>query len=139
MSELQPGQSLTIDVDPGLLHVPTGIAVRAGEQYSFSATGKWKDWYIVCDHRGWGRGWFTRLPRVPGQPFFRLCGCVGKQDGGAFAIDMTRPWTVPDIRPSEDDTQLYLFANDIRWMYWNNRVLPKEQGGPMRVTVARVR
>lgn len=139
MSELQVAQSSTVEVNPAEFNVPTGVCVQVGQQYSFSVSGKWKDWFFVCDHLGWGHGLITRLSRVPGEPFFRLCGSVGKDDRAAFAIDTTRPWTVPVRTSAADDSQLYLFANDIRLMYWNNCALDKAQGGPMLVTISRLR
>jgi len=130
-------ESTTIEVDPRKFHVPTGINVQPGERYTFTGAGKWKDWFVICDHQGWGSGWPLRFNRVKGQPFFRLCASIGKHDINAFAIDTTQPWTVPDTLPPDGGHQLYLFANDHRWMYWNNRTLTEEQGGPLRVTITR--
>jgi tetratricopeptide (TPR) repeat protein len=137
-SVLAPTESTCIEVDPSRMHVPTHLALRAGQTYSFAVSGKWKDWLVVCDHQGWGSGWLTRFNRVKGHPFFRLCGCIGQHDKNAFVIDTSQPWTVPNSLAPDDDCELYLFANDHRWMYWNNRILTEAQGGPLRVTIARI-
>jgi|GEM_PF-317562 len=138
LPQLAHSESTTLEVDPRKCHVPTGINVQPGERYTFTAAGKWKDWFVTCDHRGWGSGWPLRFNRVKGQPFFRLCGSIGKDDRAAFAINTTQPWTVPDTPPPDGDDQLYLFANDHPWMYWNNRTLTEDKGGPMRVTITRL-
>ena len=138
MSDFTATESRTIRVDPRELHVPTGITLKPGQHYTFTATGKWKDWFKTCDHRGWHHGWMTRFARVKGAPLFQLCGAIGRDDRNLFVIDTSQPWTVPDNLPAGDDQQLYLFANDWRMMYLNNRELPPEEGGPMRVTITRV-
>jgi hypothetical protein len=138
MSATTPTESKTIQVDPREYHVPTGIILKSGQRYAFTATGEWKDWTKTCDHRGWHHGWMTRFARVKGASLFQLCGAIGKNDRTLFAIDTRQTWTVPDALPTDDDQQLYLFANDWRIMYFNNRELPPEEGGPMRVTITRV-
>lgn len=138
MPTLAPCESRTIEVDPRKLYVPTNIRVTAGERLTIAATGKWADWFQTCDHRGWGGGLLTRFARVKNVSLFHLCGCIGRDDRHAFPIDTTRPWTVPDTLAVNGDHQLYLFANDWRWLYWNNRALSAEEGGPMRVTITRV-
>jgi len=131
----------TFEVDPGERYFPTGIHVRPGERYTFQATGQWKDGDERCDHTGWIKPsyrWLTRFNRVKGEHFFRLCACIGKHDRHAFAINTDQPWQVAADVDTERDSQLYLFANDHPWMYWNNRALPASEGGPMHVTVTRL-
>ncbi|AHF00016.1 hypothetical protein [Thioalkalivibrio paradoxus] len=137
LRRLEPGMSLTIDVDPRALYVPTGLVLGAGERYRLTADGKWRDGFVTCGPEGWGRGWPTRFNRLPGQPFFLLCGCPGRNDQHAFAVGTARDWEVPDAA-DPDGLALYLFANDWRWMYWNNRALTAQRGGPLRVTITRL-
>lgn len=138
LPDLTHGESITLDVDPCTLYTPAGIKVQPGQSFSFTANGKWKDWFIPCDYRGWGGGWLTRFARVKGQPLFRLCASIGKDDCTAFPVDTSQRWTVPDSLPPDGDRQLFLFANDLRWMYWNNRALGEAEGGPLRVSMKRV-
>jgi len=131
----------TITVDPRERYFPTGIEVKPGERYGFSAVGEWIDWTKRCDHTGWdepGYRWFKRFNRVKGERFFRLCACIGKHDRHAFAIDVNQPWDVPRDIDTAGDTQLYLFANDLPSMYWNNRKLKPEEGVPLQVTITRL-
>lgn len=138
MSAVAPTETRTTEVDPRRHYVRTGITLEPGQRYTFTATGKWKDWKETCDHHGWHTGWMTHFARVKGVALFRLCGAIGKNDRNLFAIDTTQPWTVPETLPADGDHQLYLFANDGRWLYFNNHALSPEEGGPTRVTITRV-
>lgn len=133
MTRLALGESRSLAVDPRECYMPTEVTVAPGERYGFTATGQWRDWYKTCGPEGWGGGWLTRFSRLPGQPFFRLCATLGKDDDTAFAVDTTQPWTAPPGVPA--DSQIYLFANDLRGMYWNNRTVPDH---PLTVTITRL-
>ncbi len=137
MTQLAIGEALSLPVDPRPLFVPTGLEVAAGERYRYAATGKWKDWNRVVDATGWKRWPLERWNRVPGAAFFCLCGCVGTDDRNAFAIGETLDWIVPAAVAGFTDRQLNLFANDWRWMYFNNHELPPE-AGPLTVTITRL-
>lgn len=128
-----------LTVNPKELYVPTGIELHPGQHYAFAASGKWRDWCKDCDADGWGAGLAARWNRVAGERFFLLCGTLGRDDRLAFAIGSDRPdWCVPDEVAAFPDRQLYLFANDWRWMYFNNHELDEEHGGPMRVRITRL-
>ena len=138
LRRLASGEALTVAVDPRLRYQPTGLGVRPGEQYVLAASGKWRDGFKICGPAGWGSGWLTRFNRLPRQPFFYLCGCLGRDDRQAFPIGVTREWSVPAAIPGPDDSRLYLFANDWPMMYWNNKALDETEGGPLSVTITRV-
>jgi hypothetical protein len=139
MTALAPGATLNLVVDPRPFFVPSGIYVAPGERYRFVASGKWRDWFRRIDADGWSCALLHWRNRVPGQPFFRLCGCVGTDDRQAFAIGSERPeWIVPDAVAVQADRQLYLFANDWPCMYANNRALGEAEGGPLRVAIQRL-
>ena len=63
---------------------------------------------------------------------------MGRDDRNAFAIGAGLEWTVPDTIAGLPDRGLNLFANDWRCMYFNNRELPPEQGGPLTVVITRL-
>jgi hypothetical protein len=128
-----------VEVDPGILNYPTGLKIEVGEQYAFTAEGKWLDWFIPCGPEGWGR-WFPLkyFNRQRGEPFFLLCGNVGKNDDFAFCIGKKYIWTVPKEVKELEDRQLYLFANDWSIAYGNNKPLPSKRGGPLKVTITRL-
>jgi hypothetical protein len=139
MSSLAPGATLRLAVDPRPLFVPSGIYVAPGERYRFAAAGRWRDWFRNVDADGWSCPWLPRHNRVPGAPFFRLCGCVGTDDRLAFAIGRALPeWRVPDGVAALPDRQLYFFANDWGCLYFNNHALDAAAGGPLRVEITRL-
>jgi hypothetical protein len=132
-----------LEVDPRNLHFPTDIDVEAGAQYFFQAKGCWKDWFLECGPNGWGPDWnpFAAKNRVRWKPLFLLCGNVGKKDDRTFCIGDRYTWTVPsevnDLDP--EDRKLYLFANDWETRYGNNEALEPKEGGPLKVTIYRLK
>jgi hypothetical protein len=138
MQHLGVGDSLVEAVSPRLRHMPTGLKVSPGERYAFAASGRWRDGFVTTGPEGWGTSWLARFNRLPGRPFFLLCGSVGRDDRHAFAIGAGCEWTVPFTVGPLVDRQLHLFANDWRWLYWNNFALDERHGGPLRVRITRV-
>jgi hypothetical protein len=135
MTPLAPGASRDIEVDPRPLFVPSGIALSPRERYVFAASGYWKDAWKVCGPTGWKLWPLQRFNRLPGVAFFCLCGCLGDNLAQAFAIGAGCEWTVPaGVAPG---CELQFFANDWPSRYGNNRALPPEAGGPLRVRVMR--
>ena len=131
------------DVDPRNPDFPTHIAVKADEKYFFKAKGCWKDGFLECGPNGWGPNWnpFAYKNRIKCQPLFLLCGNVGKNDDYAFSIGDRYTWTVPskfnNLKP--EDRKLYLFANDWETRYENNTALKPKEGGPLKVTIYRLK
>ncbi|MFB9265238.1 hypothetical protein ACFFWD_19105 [Bradyrhizobium erythrophlei] len=92
--------------------------VEAGDVWSFSAKGRWTDWFIACGPEGY-RNFLADIlqiePRVAGQNLFCLCGEVTDKDGTeSFAIGRGCTYTF------KKSGRLNLFANDLPRMYWNN-------------------
>ena len=133
------------NVNPGKRDFSTGIEVEVGAEYFFLAEGCWKDWFIRCGPDGWGPKWnaFTYKNRIKGQPFFRLCGNVGKSNDEdlMFSIGDKNRWSVPEKVQQLEDRELYLFANDrpTDFAYKNNKAIEADHGGPLRVTIYRLK
>jgi hypothetical protein len=141
LNQLAVGESKVIEVDPGLHNFPTGLKVENCEHYAFEAAGCWRDWFITCGPKGWGAKWnpLTVFNRQRFQPFFVLCGNVGKNDEHAFSIGEECSWAVSQIGKDLDDSQLYLFANDWYCAYGNNKkALDTDDCHPLRVTITRL-
>jgi hypothetical protein len=138
---LSVDETQTVIVDPGLHYSPTDLLVSPGEEYEFSATGKWADESIHCDANGWIKeGWYaflSRFNRLRSHPYFLLCGNLAKRESTNFAIGLQRTIPIRDDKNGEDPFELFLFANDLSFMYWNNRALGEDDGGPMSVTIQR--
>jgi hypothetical protein len=90
--------------------------VQAREVWSFSASGRWKDWWISCGPEGY-RNFIADIldirPRIAGQNWFCLCGMVeGTDEQFAIGRGCTHRF--------EKAGRLVLFANDLSCMYRNN-------------------
>jgi len=108
----------------------SGIDVRWGQRYTFRVPNgeKWTDGWRICRADGYPssrpmRPWEC-LRRIPGAKWLELIGAIGRSPKSAFVIGQGLS-DLPILFPG----RLYFFANDLRWMYWNN-------GGliPLRIT-----
>lgn len=91
------------------------VQVAAGETWTFSAAGRWNDWWVHCGpdgYRNFPADLLSIRPRAVGHPFFRLMGAVGA--GAPFAIGMgtTHEFT--------ETGQVTVYANDATGWYGNN-------------------
>lgn len=131
-----------VDVDPYQMNIETKVVLEGGVTYKFEAKGCWMDWFLACGPDGWGPDWklFTSRNRMKGQPFFKLCGNIGKDEGTNFDIGSNREWEAPidiDDLPL-DERRLNLFANDWETKYENNETLNPKDGGPLTVKISRL-
>jgi len=132
-----------IEVDPAKYNSATEIIVEAGEEYIFEAEGCWRDWFITCGPNGWGPKWnpLAVINRMRWQPFFMLCGNIGECEDKEFTFcigDKTQ-WKVPAQVEGVENRRLYLFTNDWRCKYGNNKALAPKDGGPLKVTIYRLK
>lgn len=95
----------------------TGVRLQAHCKYHIVASGHWTDFYITTDANGFERKHlrpFNRFKRQPDASWFALMG----------SIDKTPPYflvgTELHLGPGKAG-ELFLFANDMPAMYWNNR------------------
>lgn len=112
------GESITVTVPARAMWHDTRVCTRAGEEYQFSASGSWIDWYIPCD----ANGWVSIIPlkpleamrRMPDANWFALVGCIERDLKHTFLIGREAR-----VKMSAGG-ELYCFANDAPWAYWNN-------------------
>lgn len=138
---LKVNEFIKVEVDPRKFYVVTNLRMKPGEKYYFQASGKWRDWFLQpCGPEGWGPWWnpLAIANRKRWQPFFVLCGSIGRDDSHTFTIGKDLPWAVPDEVETLEDSDLYLFANDWLCGYWNNKALSEQEGGPLIVTITRL-
>ncbi len=95
------------------------------------AIGEWMDGSIRCGPDGYTRATLAfrlaeRWRRAPGARWFALVGAVERRRATLFAIERGRTWQPPLAG------ELYCFANDLPFMYWNN-------AGSMNLTIVRSR
>lgn len=127
------------EVCPRETFFPTSVLVTPGATYRISAAGLWRDLWITVGPEGW---WFPPLHpfnRLPWRRMFVLSGSVGPSRKHTFVIGRLTTWTVPQDLPPGSAEQLMLFPNDWESKYDNNRALSSSRGGPMRVSIERLR
>ena len=108
----------------------TRVQVSAGETYRFEAKGEWIDWHNKCGPEGYDSTNFIlrsaeKLRRIPSAKWFALIGLVNQDLATAFVISngVTKTFNQNGI--------LYCFANDVPFMYWNNK-------GDIQLTITRI-
>lgn len=124
---LEIGDSIILKIYSKPLWNETDLEVRAGETYIFLAKGEWTDWYIVSEADGyemWHMNLFRSYKRSPENKWFALMGSIGKTDT-IFLIGRMMKKTFMKTG------KLYLFANDVRGFYFNNK-------GSIIVTIRRI-
>jgi hypothetical protein len=119
---MKVGEQTYISVDAGRIWNDSRIDVAVGESYDFNVPNGevWTDWTIPCDADGYVstpsiRLW-EPLRRVPSENWFKLIGVVGKSTDASIVIGSSLSnfsTTIPG--------RLFFFANDLWWMYWNNK------------------
>jgi hypothetical protein len=96
----------------------TGVTLDPDRAYDLTVRGRWTDAYIATDATGFERWWLRLAKRwlpIPTARWFALIGRVGPR-GAPFLIGRGRH----GYRPAEGG-ELYCCANDLPFMYWNNR------------------
>lgn len=129
---MKSGESKSFVVDAAKLWNPSGIALKAGCIYDVKVEGDqtWNDWYIPSDPDGYTREALRPwefLRRVPNQNWLKLTGTIERNEKSPIAMGKG----LTNFSPNESG-ELVCFANDIAWMYWNNR-------GSVSVTITRVK
>lgn len=119
---LSVGQTaLEIPVCAGQAYNATGVIAHPGQTFRFAASGRWKDAGTESGPAGYAGAGLMRLAgsfkRYPSAPWFALVGALGHDDGCLFMIGEASVWTNDTNRGAE----LYAFANDARFFYWNNK------------------
>lgn len=94
----------------------TTLDVKVGETLHFLATGQWKDFTILTDANGFDKWYmkpFEKFRRKSDSPWFSLIGAIdGKH---LFHIGQEKTVTI------STSGRLFLFANDVKNFYWNNK------------------
>lgn len=108
----------------------SGVLLETGATYQFEVVSYplWKDGIIHTDPNGFFRWWlspFSFLTRMPSAKWFELIGTIGRDEVRCFKIGKGREYSMEG-----EAGELFLFANDISFMYYNNE-------GSLRLSVKR--
>jgi hypothetical protein len=116
------GQTAYVPVYANKLWNDSGIDVVSGQVFNFAvpASEEWTDWRNRCNADGYTSTHLMRrleiFRRVPKARWLQLIGTIGKSIRSPVVIGSQ----FLEFLPSSPG-RLYLFANDVPWMYWNNR------------------
>ncbi len=106
-----------LEVDARLHWNDTGIDVTAGQRLRIIASGAWRDWKVETDADGFSRPHLKLaepLRRAPSANWFQLCGSVDRRLDQVVLLGRDVSFSAPA------SGRLFLFANDVSWMHWNN-------------------
>jgi hypothetical protein len=116
------GQTAYICVYADRLWNDSGINVNWRETYNFTVPNgeNWINWRKKCGADGYSSTFLIRpwesLRRIPEANWFSLIGAIGKSTRPSIAIGSQLIGFSPPY-----PGRLYFFANDLPWMYWNNK------------------
>ena len=119
---MRVGQTAYVPVYANKLWNDSGVDVVSGQVFSFAAPPgeQWIHWQRTCSAEGYASTVFGRpleiFRRVPKAEWLQLIGTIGKSIRSPVIIGSK---LVDFLPPSPG--RLYFFANDVPWMYWNNR------------------
>ena len=104
----------------------SGVDLVAGSVYRIASVpgARWKDLHLSRDANGWKSEdikFFSRFVRsleknrrLPSAHWFEMVGAYGKSDRNLFRIG------TQVMFQAAENSRLFLFANDLPSMYWNN-------------------
>ena len=112
---MSPGEIRTIKIHAATYDNATGVLLQPGVTYQFRAAGTWCDASIECGPDGHDAPrlrYFRWMRRSRPNHWFAL---IGRAGGQTFLIA-----SAATITPTEAG-ELLCYANDVRFMYWNNK------------------
>jgi hypothetical protein len=127
---LKPGEHASATVAAKEKWNSTAIELTEGGTYRFEASGQWFDASIQCGPDGYrSPNLILRLGevfrRIRDANWFALIGSTTMNDSAAFLIGQKTTRTITTTG------MLFCFANDVCFMYGNNR-------GQLQLTVTRI-
>ena len=129
---LRPGDEKCFDVKARCHWNETGVILQHGYRYDFRivAVNGWVDWFVTSGPEGYkSENMLMRCSecfrRIPDAPWFALIGTVEKNLLHSFCIGSGLNGFEPPI-----SGPLFCFANDVPFMYFNNR-------GHLKVAITR--
>jgi hypothetical protein len=129
---LPVGESAEFWVHAEIQWNDSGVDLIANGKYDLVVLGSqtWNDASIVSGAGGYGshsgQHIWERFRRIPTADWLELIGTIGKSTDSAFIMGKKLIGFSPSI-----SGRLYCFANDLRFMYWNN-------SGSIKAIVSRI-
>lgn len=99
----------------------TPFRLEKGKRYRFSASGTWKDASHECSAAGYTTEKLRRWERWRRERNARWFSVIGRIDNiRETQFDIGRLIEANAVYTASATGVLYCFANDVRFMYWNN-------------------
>lgn len=115
--KLQINDTIDVEIRARSKWNSTQIEISEGEEYEFTAIGKWTDFTITKDADGYSNSYmqlFNTMKRAKQYQWFALIGSLDKNENKYYLIGKNS-----NISFNENGI-LYCFANDVKGFYWNN-------------------
>jgi hypothetical protein len=119
---MKVGQTAYVCVQANKAWNDSGIDVISGQIYNFTvpAGETWIDSQKICGADGYRSDLLMRpwevFRRAPEAKWLQLIGTIGRDTRARVAVGSSLTEFLPPF-----PGRLYFFANDLRWMYWNNK------------------
>lgn len=119
---MKVGEMRYVCVRANQLWNDSGIDVISGQIYTLTvpAGERWIDSRKICDANGYSSNQIMRpwefFRRAPEAKWFQLIGTIGRSPKARIVVGSRLTDFLPPF-----PGRLYFFANDLPWMYWNNR------------------
>jgi hypothetical protein len=116
------GETACVCIEADKLWNDSGIDVAFDQSYNFVVpkSESWVDYDIPCSADGYVSTPLIKIwepfRRVPDENWFKLIGTVGRCARPPIVIGSQLIGFAPSF-----PGRLYFFANDLLWMYWNNK------------------
>lgn len=117
MMKLQINETTEVKIRARCRWNSTQIEISEGEEYEFTATGKWTDFTIKKDADGYTNSYmqlFDAKKRAIHFLWFALIGSLNKNEDKYYLIGKKSNISFDEMGI------LYCFANDAKGFYWNN-------------------
>lgn len=115
--KLQVNETVKVKIRARCNWNSTQIEISEGEEYEFTAIGKWTDFTITKDADGYTNSYmrlFDAKKRARHHQWFALMGSLNKNEDRYYLIGKNNKI------PFNENGILYCFANDVKGFYWNN-------------------
>jgi hypothetical protein len=129
---IKVGETAYVAVYAHRLWNNSGIDILSGQIYTLTVphSERWVDSGKVCGADGYPSNWLMRpweaFRRSPEGNWLQLIGTIGRSTKARIAVGSSLTDFLPPF-----PGRLYFFANDLPWMYWNNK-------GALAVRVTRI-
>ncbi len=115
--KLQINETIEVRIRARCKWNSTQVEISEGEEYEFTAIGKWTDFTITRDADGYTNSYmqlFDAKKRAKQYLWFALIGSLDKNEDKYYLIGKN------SNIPFNENGILYCFANDVNGFYWNN-------------------